>query len=593
MTTAIIFLLNNTPSMLQTTMMNGVRNSYIDIAKQTVETFVQLRCKDENVMSDRYMLLTYDTPPNHMKVSWDASMDQFMNAVKTLECTGSTSERNALGNLFEMLNQERMVFGGDTYGYGRCPSTAMFCFFVLITNYHDFPKISDTTFLPLSPNVVGSQLTKEPFRWDQRLFALVLGSTKSPPYIKKMSLAMGGWCMPIKSKGSWYRSISRLAKNLKVMLMISFIHETILFKSAAETNIYKLEPTKYALLNCGETWKGLWPVPESYWPDDVQNELPPRDAFPVMRILPESSDEPVWMANFPVDKYCVETRTSTDKLPTTDPGKVWPVVIMSTTHRKEQPFGYIKRECGTLYFYISTYNYPELHRLMTENFPNFNARNVQFINALQNYISMIPSYYRYYLSKALSGIVESTVLEMVLRMECANHYNKHLLDSFCRMREAAKLSRMRMCDYVSKQQGNPTAKQQETTPLIEEHPLLKLRKKDTQCTAKTIVVPTIERSTLSPDYRKLYAIDRKDLLDMLNRMRNAFYCPENMSYCMNSLKHSVPIAVMQQYTATQQNMTMLRTLTVSDNTENIQFSPAARYTREQSQKLTAKRMKLL
>ncbi|XP_049294252.1 integrator complex subunit 6-like [Anopheles funestus] len=588
----IIFLLDNTPLMLQQSMMNGVRNSYIDIAKQTVEMFLELRESHPDRQYDRYMLLTYDIPPKNVKAGWNESMEQFKTALITLQCTGSTSDSNALGNVFELLNQERMMVGLDTYGYGRCPFNNMRSWIVLLTSHHRYPKVYNTQCLPLYPNLDGSRLTKEPFRWDQRLFALVLGSLKSSPYIEKMALAMGGWCMRITSKRTLDQSISRLAKSLNFELMVNFVQETTHITCIAQTSIIKLEPSNCAITYCGKEWKGSWPFPESYWPDLKQNELPPRDAHPEVRILPVCCDEPVWTMNIPVDKYEVRERMGGSSiLLTADEDKVWPVVITTNTNRKEQPFGYLKRASGKTFLYVLPYNYPELHRLMDENFPLLNAKNLKFIYAMKHYISMIPPYYCFYLRKALSGMLENSVLETVLPDENVYYLNYNILKSLNNMRQDAKLHRMQLCDYVSGQQGKPNAKQLETAQLINVHALLHRRKEDTEQTVKNIVVPTTERSTSPPDYRKLHAIDRKDMLDMINRLRNVFYYPENMSSCMNSLKHTVPISQMQNYT-TQPSVASLRTITDSDSTESFPVT-SVRYNPQESNKRTTKRMKLL
>ena len=48
------------------------------------------------------------------------------------------------------------------------------CFFVSVTFNPLFLSSTVQLHLPLTTPLPGSELTKEPFRWDQRLFALVL-----------------------------------------------------------------------------------------------------------------------------------------------------------------------------------------------------------------------------------------------------------------------------------------------------------------------------------------------------------------------------------------------------------------------------------
>lgn len=109
-----------------------------------------------------------------------------MNELKNLQANGMTSLGPALKNAFDLLNINRMQSGIDTYGQGRCPFFLEPSIIIVIT---DGGKMCNTTSvheelnLPMHSSVPGSELTKEPFRWDQRLFSLVLrltGTYNSP-----------------------------------------------------------------------------------------------------------------------------------------------------------------------------------------------------------------------------------------------------------------------------------------------------------------------------------------------------------------------------------------------------------------------------
>jgi integrator complex subunit 6 len=109
-----------------------------------------------------------------------------MNELKNLSATGMTTLGPALKNAFDLLNINRMQTGIDTYGQGRCPFFLEPSVIIVIT---DGAKMSNTSGvqeelnLPMHSSVPGSELTKEPFRWDQRLFSIVLrltGTYNSP-----------------------------------------------------------------------------------------------------------------------------------------------------------------------------------------------------------------------------------------------------------------------------------------------------------------------------------------------------------------------------------------------------------------------------
>lgn len=45
----------------------GGRTTLLDVAKSAVETFVKIRQKSPESRIDRYMLLTFEDPPNNIK----------------------------------------------------------------------------------------------------------------------------------------------------------------------------------------------------------------------------------------------------------------------------------------------------------------------------------------------------------------------------------------------------------------------------------------------------------------------------------------------------------------------------------------------
>ncbi|XP_044741356.1 integrator complex subunit 6 [Chrysoperla carnea] len=180
--TIIVFLVDTSASMYQRAYLGG-RPSILDVAKNAVETFVKVRQRSQESRGDRYMLLTFEEPPNNIKAGWKENLSTFMNELKNLQCLGLTSMGSALKHTFDVLNLNRMQTGIDTYGQGRCPFYLEPSVILVIT---DGGKLSSTTGvtddfnLPMHTPIPGSELTREPFRWDQRLFALVLRLSGTP-----------------------------------------------------------------------------------------------------------------------------------------------------------------------------------------------------------------------------------------------------------------------------------------------------------------------------------------------------------------------------------------------------------------------------
>ncbi|KAL1464461.1 hypothetical protein WDU94_004109 [Cyamophila willieti] len=161
----------------------GGRPKLLDIAKGAVETFVKVRQRSPESRGDRYMLLTFEEPPSNIKAGWKENLTTFMTELKNLQCTGMTLLGAALKHTFDVLNMNRMQSGIDTYGQGRSPFFLEPAVIVVIT---DGGKLSNATGvqdefnLPMHSPIPGSEMTREPFRWDQRLFSLVLRLAGTP-----------------------------------------------------------------------------------------------------------------------------------------------------------------------------------------------------------------------------------------------------------------------------------------------------------------------------------------------------------------------------------------------------------------------------
>uniref|UniRef100_T1J717 VWFA domain-containing protein n=1 Tax=Strigamia maritima TaxID=126957 RepID=T1J717_STRMM len=161
----------------------GGRPTLLDVAKGAVETFLKIRQKDPISRGDRYMLMTFEDPPANIKAGWKENHATFMNELKNLQATGQTTLGAALKNAFDVLNINRMQTGIDTYGQGRCPFYLEPSVIIVITdggNLSTNTGVQEELNLPMHPNIPGSELTREPFRWDQRLFSLVLRISGTP-----------------------------------------------------------------------------------------------------------------------------------------------------------------------------------------------------------------------------------------------------------------------------------------------------------------------------------------------------------------------------------------------------------------------------
>lgn len=100
-----------------------------------------------------------------------------MNELKNLTANGMTTIGPALKNAFDYLNINRMQTGIDTHGSGRCPYYLEAAIIIAITDggrYTSTTNVQPELNLPMVNHTPGAELTLEPFRWDQRLFSIVL-----------------------------------------------------------------------------------------------------------------------------------------------------------------------------------------------------------------------------------------------------------------------------------------------------------------------------------------------------------------------------------------------------------------------------------
>ena len=181
--TIIVFLVDTSASMQQKSWVSG-RSTFLDIAKGAVEFFVKLRQKSPESRGDRYMLLTFEEYPKNIKAGWKENLQTFMTELKNLEANGMTTMGSALKQVFDILNINRMQRGIDMYGQGRYPFYLEPAVILVISDGGKLTtqgSVQSELNLPMHSSVPGSELTREPFRWDQRLYALVLRMAGTPP----------------------------------------------------------------------------------------------------------------------------------------------------------------------------------------------------------------------------------------------------------------------------------------------------------------------------------------------------------------------------------------------------------------------------
>ncbi|XP_072127188.1 integrator complex subunit 6 isoform X2 [Mobula birostris] len=561
----LLFLIDTSASMNQRSYL-GI--TYLDIAKGAVELFMKLRARDPASRADRYMLVTFDEAPFAIKAGWKENHTTFMNELKNLQATGLTTLGQALRASFDLLNLNRLVSGIDNYG-----------------QLH----------LPLNSPLPGSELTKEPFRWDQRLFALVLrlpgassleaeqlGSVPSDESaVTQMCEVTGGRSYCVRTQRMLNQCLESLVQKVQSGVVINFEKTGSDPAPISEDGV--VEPPR-ATLCTPQAWHschkliyvrpnpktgvpvGHWPIPESFWPDQNSPTLPPRTAHPVVRFSCADC-EPMVIDKLPFDKYELEPSPLTQYiLERKSPHTCWQVFVSNSGKYSDlgHPFGYLKASTTLtcVNFFVMPYNYPVLLPQLDDLLKVHKLKpNLKWRQTFDNYLKIMPPYYLLPLKKALRMMgVPNLISDSSL--DCGLSYS--VISYLKKLSQQAKIESDRIVASVGKktpQQLGIKVKNQSSVlslayrkdfkqllqGITGEAPLRPLEMSMKEFGGFQIAI--LNKDVKPQSYRNAYDISRWNLLDQLTRMRsNLLKTTQKLIQGQDEdFLHSIPVAQMGNY----------------------------------------------
>ncbi|XP_044747783.1 integrator complex subunit 6-B [Coccinella septempunctata] len=607
--TIIVFLIDTSASMFQRTYIGG-RNTILDVAKSAVETFVKVRQRNMDSRNDRYMLLTFEEHPNNIKAGWKENLATFMNELKNLQCFSMTTMGTAVKQAFDILNINRMTSGIDTYGQGRCPFFLETAIIVLITDGGKLTNangVQEDFTLPMHSPIPGSELTREPFRWDQRLFALVLRLSGTPAIdrdtglvpsdnspIDAMCEVTGGRSYCITSHRMLNQCIDSLVQKVQNGVVINFekigpdppppqfdkneegkdelkendwmetIHNPLNISwHNCRKMIYVPKPTPKSF------FMGFWPIPESFWPELTTSVLPARSAHPNVRFTC-TSQEPLVIENLPFDKYELEPSPLTQYiLSRKQPKTCWQVFVANSYKNSDvgHPFGYLKASTNLtcVNLFVMPYNYPVLLPLLDELSKIHRWKPTpEWRTQFQNYLRTLPAYYAAPLRKALTRMGTPMPLAQTLIPENSEALSYTVSNYLKRIKNSAKSEYDKMCNDIIQRQNNVNNhKNSYSVPekvLVKvtlkkeliSHPLLsdKFNAQRDQLLPQgspiSLSIPNLDKERQSMSFKNAFEIPRNRLIYQVIRMRNNFMQPDWISHDLDSA-HSLPISQMGNY----------------------------------------------
>ncbi|OZC07979.1 hypothetical protein X798_04975 [Onchocerca flexuosa] len=490
--TIVVFLIDSSASMAQKTYQG---TSMLDVARSIVELVLKQRMRDASARGDRYMLMSFEEFPMNVKAGWRESQSIFQEQLKMLKPHGLTSFGTALGSALRFVNVNRLQTGIDNFGAGRYPFYIEPVVIISITdgNCLTCPQFGTVNEIKVAkPTAIGNELIEEPFRWDQRLYSIVLRLGGNTPIgkvspgmnipsdnspIDAMCVATGGRSYCISSHKMLAMCVESVVQKLQQQgIVLRFekygpdpmlnsdrtngIVENgsskkngelayISGKSFNLENWHNVTCTVYS--RASRSYPGHWPIPEAFWPDRSMISLPPRKAHPVISFRCESC-EPLVCQDFPFDKYELEPSPLTRFiLERKQPGVCWQVFVhnSSVLGSSPAPFGYLKAatNLSSVNLFIMPYNYPLLLPLIEEMKMDPKARNSHSWRLrLEKYLATVPSYYVQPLKKAFARL---NISHPMLEPDQMQQYSYNILSYIAKVKHMAREEFESLCSTVA------------------------------------------------------------------------------------------------------------------------------------------------
>uniref|UniRef100_A0A9J8C6N2 Integrator complex subunit 6 n=1 Tax=Cyprinus carpio carpio TaxID=630221 RepID=A0A9J8C6N2_CYPCA len=449
--------------------------------------------------------------------------------------------------------------------------------------------VQDELHLPLTTPLPGSELTKEPFRWDQRLFSLILripGHTSSDPEpmggvpldpspITPMCEVTGGRSYSVFSQRMLNQCLESLVQKIQSGVVIHF-EKTGPDPPPTEDGPIEMKHGPQSWHSCHKMIYvrpnpktgvpvGHWPIPESFWPDQNSPTLPPRAAHPQVKFSCVDS-EPMVVDKVPFDKYELEPSPLTQYiLERKSPHTCWQVFVCNSAKYGElgQPFGYLKASTALncVNLFVMPYNYSVVLPLFDDLITVHKFKPpAKWRQSFENYLKTVPPYYITALRKALRMMGAPNLLAD--NIEYGLGYS--VVSYLKKLSQQAKIEADRVCALVGKKaalEGGiklrcrssalSLAHRKDFTQLLQcimgDGPALPMEANTKEFAGFQLAA--LNKALKPQGLRNPYDIPRSHLLDQLSRMRRNLL---HAGICIlkgqdQDQLHSIPIAQMGNY----------------------------------------------
>lgn len=446
--------------------------TYLDMGKTAIESFLKIRQKAADSWKDRYMLVTCEEFPDSVKVGWRENGTNpndhtaFLQALKQLVAVNMTNIGGAMKCSLDLLNVHRLSNGMDNYGQGRNPYLLEPAVIIVISDgckLSTSQSVADELILPMHSSYPGSELTKEPFRWDQRIFSMVLrfkGNSDSDfsenvnceSHVKLMCDVTGGKSYVVSSLKALNQSLESISQ--KILSGVVLNMEKLPCDSERGLAAEVWHSTRRMILVKPTTQKiAHWPIPESFWPSrDVK---PTRMAIPTIHFKCENKAVNV-IEHLPFDKYELEPSPLTQQiLELRLPNTCWQTFVLNSGKDKgvKHTFGYLKASIkGTcVNLFVMPYNYPVLFPLLEELLNELKMIPTgKWMSDFKIYIGTVPQYYYQPLRTALRRLGVPNSLINLIPEPIDTHFQIYLK----KLKEQGRAEAVRFNDQIKTAKEN-------------------------------------------------------------------------------------------------------------------------------------------
>lgn len=251
---------------------------------------------------------------------------------------------------------------------------------ILITDGGEFTNQTTITERLSLPTLTHNSFTIEPFRWDQRVFSIILkfnssNSSETSP-LTPISEVTGGILKEITNLKHLYQYLEEISFKINQLGVI------VNFEAPFDNSVIK------TMLFIKQN-SGTWPIPECYLPTHL---IQPRPAQPLIN-LQEVKDFNI-IDKFPVDQYEIESCSLTRYVLENNSTFLTYMNNSKGVSGYGDPFGFIKSRGSVVYLFILPYNFPKLFNLIEElvNIHKLIPSN-SWRQEIERYMLSIPPYY--------------------------------------------------------------------------------------------------------------------------------------------------------------------------------------------------------